>query len=123
MEDTITRIRRIVDELEKLEIACSQTSAKLSQPSIVQSEDIVIDNTGGSEDVVQPLFASTTPSARAIVKRDAGDTGSVFLGDSTQQKYPVEPSEKIELMVSDLSVVYVKVSAGAKATLHVLWEA
>ena len=119
-------------KLENLDVALStrasedtltQINAKLSQPTTLKSEDVVIDNSGGTSDLVQPLFATSTPSRYATIYRDPNDTGLVYVGDSSKQVFPLEPGAKIETMVSDLSIIYVRVPAGVKATLHVLWEA
>ena len=113
--DATARLRALLDELEGL-------NSKLAQPAVVRTAKITVDNSSGSSDVSQALFNDSTPSRVAVIKRDAGDTGSVYVGGVGSQDYPLDPGEKLEVRIDDLSKVYVKVAAGAKASIYVLWE-
>lgn len=100
----------------------TQINTKLAQPTVLKSADVVIDNSGGSEDLTRALFTASTPSHYATIYRDPGDSGTVYVGDDTTQVFPFNPGDKIETMMSDLSMIYVRVPAGVVATIHVLWE-
>jgi len=71
---------------------------------------------------VQALFASSTPSRYAVIKRDETDTGTIYIGDPTSQDFPIKAGDTFETMVSDLSIIYVKVPAGVVANIYVLYE-
>ena len=109
-------------KLSSIESVATSINSKLSQPTTLKSENVVIDNSGGSEPITQQLFTTSTPSRYATIYRDPSDTGLVYIGDSEKQVFPLEPGGKIETTVSDLSNIFVKVPAGVKCTLHILWE-
>ena len=100
----------------------TQINTKLSQPTSLKSEEIVIDNSGGSEDLVQALFSESTPSRYATILSDEDNTDTFYVGDSTKQVFPMKAGDKVETAVSDLSAIYVRVPAGAKVKIYVLWE-
>ena len=104
------------------ETTLSDISNKLTQPTQLKSVKVTIDNSGGSTDLVQPLFSSSTPSRYAIIKRDESDTGDIYIGDPTSQDFPFKAGDSFETMVSDLSIIYVKVPAGVTANIYVLYE-
>jgi len=95
---------------------------RLKQPATVNSVHLVFDNSSGSVDFVTPLFNTSVPSRRAVLKRDVNDTGDVYIGNSSSQEYPLSPGEVHELTVSDLSAVYVRVPLGITANIYVLYE-
>ena len=100
----------------------SDVSNKLTQPTQLKSAKVTIDNSGGSSDLVQPLFSSSTPSKYAVIKRDESDTGDIYIGDPNSQDFPFKAGDSFETMVSDLSIIYVKVPAGVTANIYVLYE-
>jgi hypothetical protein len=95
----------------------------VARPSSINSQEVIIDNSTGSSDLVQALFSSSTPSRSAVIHRDPNDTGAAYIGGSAAQAFPFNPGDVVETNIDDLSKVYVKVAAGAKATIYVLWEA
>ena len=104
------------------ETTLSDVSSKLTQPTQLKSAKVTIDNSGGSTDLVQPLFSSSTPSRYAIIKRDESDTDTIYIGDPSSQEFPFKAGDSFETMVSDLSIVYIKVPVGVVANLYVLYE-
>jgi len=113
--DATARLRALLDELEGL-------NSKLAQPTMVKSKFIAIDNTNGSDYLVSRLFSESTPSRRAIIKRNPDDTGEAAIGGEDGQFYPLVPGEVVELRVADLSTIYARVAAGVKLRVYVLWE-
>jgi len=105
------------------ESTLTQINQKVSQPTGLYSVDVVIDNSTGTSDITQPLFTLSRPSKSAVILRDSADTGTIYIGSSTSQVFPMTAGMSIKTEVSDLSVIYVKIPAGVKATLHVLYEA
>jgi len=100
----------------------TQVNNKLSQPTSLQSQLVTIDNSGGTADLIQALFSTSTPSKQATLYRDPADSGVVYIGDSTTQAFPFNPGDTINTLISDLSLIYVKVPAGGVANIYVLWE-
>ncbi|MEB3788312.1 MAG: hypothetical protein GSR72_00270 [Desulfurococcales archaeon] len=112
---------KVVD-IVATEDTLAQINTKMTQPTGIHSNLITIDNSAGTEDLVQTLVGVSTPSRRATLYRDPGDSGTVYIGDSQSQDFPFNPGDTIETMVSDLSVIYVRVPAGLKANIYVLYE-
>jgi len=128
LNDLITKLNSMLSQFDvSLSTRASETtlsgvSSKLTQPTQLKSVKVTIDNSGGSTDLVQPLFSESTPSRYAIIKRDESDTGDIYIGDPTSQDFPFKAGDSFETMVSDLSIIYVKVPTGVVANLYVLYE-
>jgi len=128
LNDLITKLNSMLSQFDvSLSTRASETtlsgvSSKLTQPTQLKSAKVTIDNSGGSSDLVQPLFSSSTPSKYAVIKRDESDTGDIYVGDPTSQEFPFKAGDSFETMVSDLSIIYVKVPAGVTANIYVLYE-
>ncbi len=108
------------DNPPNLDVALSET--KIARPSALKSAKVSIDNSTGTASIVQQLFSTATPSKHASIYRDPNDTGTIYIGDSTTQAFPLNPGAVIETDVDDLSVIYVQVPAGVTANIYVLWE-
>ncbi len=106
------------DNPPNLDIALS--SSKVALPSAIKSAKVSI--SGGTAGVTQALFSTSTPSKRAYILRDSSDTGTVYIGDSTSQDYPLNPGDRIETYIDDLNKIYVNVPAGVTANIYVLYE-
>ena len=105
------------------ESTATDISTKLEPPTALRSTSVPLDNSTGTTDLVQALFASSTPSKYATIYLPSSATTTVYIGDSTSQDFPLEPGGKIETSIADLSNIYVRVPAGASVTIYVLWEA
>jgi len=124
-ESTLSSINHRLDvnlSTRASESTLTSINQKLSQPTGLYSVDVVIDNSTGTSNLTNPLFTSSRPSKSAVILRDTSDTGTIYIGSSTSQTFPMTAGMSIKTEVSDLSVIYVRVPAGVKATLHVLYE-
>jgi len=97
------------------------------QPSSINAEELVFDNASGVGDLVTPLYGANTPTRNAVVYYPdsniiPSNTSIIWIGNNTKQKFIFIPGSKITTEIDDLSKIYVKIPAGARATLYVLWE-
>jgi len=71
------------------------------------------------------LFAESTPSRSAVVRRIAsnvGDDKPIYVGGPDSQVFPLAVGDALQLQIDDLAKVYVRVPPGVKAVLVVVWE-
>jgi len=111
-----------------------EINTKLSAPITLRTARVLLDNSTATTANVFPLFGSSTPSKYATIYYpvklvlddftavDQSAAPAILIGDSTIQAKTMYPGDKIETAVSDLSVIYVKLPAGAKIYLEVVWE-
>lgn len=102
---------------DKLPISMRTTS--------IDSAEVVKDNSGGTSDLVEPLFSDSTPSESVVVKRvssGTGDSTDIYIGGKNNQYFPLSVGEALRLSIDDLSKVYVRVPPGVIAKLYVIWE-
>jgi hypothetical protein len=95
----------------------------LAQPASLRSASITIDNSTGTADLVQPLFASSTPSKSAVIKvKSISNVAEIYIGDASSQAFSLGAGDVVQTQVSDLSTIYIRVPAGGVAVLEVLFE-
>lgn len=111
--------------LQSVDARLSSIDGRLSQPNNIYSATVTIDNSAGTGDLVQALFASATPSRSAVIKRVSSGTGDgtvIYLGGGASQDMDFAVGDVLKTEIDDLSKVYVRVPAGVTAVLKVLWE-
>lgn len=95
------------------------------QPYLNHSEikdlEVTIDNSTGTTDLVQQLVSTSTPSKKAVILNDPDGAYTCYIGDSTPS-FKLKPGAGYETKIDDLSKIYVRVPAGAKVTLYVIYE-
>lgn len=97
-------------------------ASNTSTPSTINSALVTIDNSAGTADLVQALFATSTPARKAVIKvRSLANVSAVYVGSAAAQELSMSVGDSLSLEIDDLSKVYVRVPAGGVAELEVLW--
>jgi len=87
----------------------------------IDSFDINIDNSTGTSDVVQPISDTSLQVKHAVILNDVS-SGTIYIGGSQNQKFPLTAGSAYKTFINDLSKVYVRVPAGVSATIHIIYE-
>lgn len=122
---TETTLQSVLSQLQSANTNLTNIDTKLAQPTTLNSSLVTIDNSAGAGDLVQALFASSTPSKSAIIKRVASGTGDgveIYLGNSATQPLPLALNDAFKTQIDDLSKIYVRVPPGVIAQLAIVWE-
>jgi len=88
---------------------------KLSQPTDITPVDISVTTTATA------LFGSSTPNKSAILLADSQNTDVIYVGNSTNQLFPLSAGAYLKTEIDDLAKIYVKSASGTQ-TLHVIYE-
>ncbi|MEM2233928.1 MAG: hypothetical protein QXP81_10370 [Nitrososphaerota archaeon] len=95
---------------------------------------VLVDNSGGASPITEPLFTAKTRSLRATIRFprtvlledgaliDQSSSPPILIGNVQERFYTLSPGDSLQTGISDLSMVYVTVPAGAKVYLEVAWE-
>ena len=116
------------------EATLKSIDSKLTVPSSLKTARVLFDNSTGATSKTFNLFTTSTPSKYATIyypvklvlddftSVDQSAAPAILIGDSSGQQKTMYPGDRIETSISDLSVVVIKVPAGAKIYLEVVWE-
>ena len=108
--------------------------SKLTAPASLMTVRILINNSSGTTALSTALFPTSTPSKYAVIYYPTqlvldnfstvsqSTAPAILIGNSSAQQKTLFPGDKLETFVQDLSVIYVKVPAGASIYLEVVYE-
>ena len=106
-----------VNDLFYVKIVASGTATPTtySPPSTLLAGDLDVSAAATPE----ALASSTTVLNSVLVQAKTGNTGSVFVGNSTAQKVELEAGDMVVVVVDDLAKIYVKVAVNEEGVNYI----